>query len=146
MTQPAAFRMKVGPGQADNVRFGILLRRLRDAAKFTRAEACSAVGISNEFLRLIEKGKRTPAAGTARIMLQEYGVPFDVRSTNNKYVIETQGYLVEFTSRIQESRSTSTEELRKVIDISRNERLGRIVRHLITADDDTLDMIYGMLV
>jgi transcriptional regulator with XRE-family HTH domain len=107
----------VGPGMdADNGRFGELLKRLRWKAGLSRADAAGKLGFSAEYLRLIEVGKRTPALGQMRNVLGVYGANGDVER------ISPDGYrqdllvfdplhgddgdpvAIEFTSRIREAR------------------------------------------
>ena len=69
----------VGPGQPDNSRFGELLESLRWKAGLSRADAAAKLGLSSEYLRLIEIGKRTPALGQMRNLLYVYGAQGDVQ-------------------------------------------------------------------
>jgi transcriptional regulator with XRE-family HTH domain len=104
---------EVGPGEPDNSRFGELLERLRWKAGLSRADAAAKLGLSSEYLRLIEIGKRTPALGQMRNLLDAYGADGEVER------ISPQGYrqdlvvldplngepvIVEFKSRIREAR------------------------------------------
>src|SRR4051794_1178631 len=97
--------LTVGPDQEDNAAFGLILRSLRDEADLSRATAAMYTELSVEYLRLLEKGLRAPAAGTMRRILAAYKVPCEVRSIDNQYVIIFRGYKVHFTSRIQEGRN-----------------------------------------
>ena len=134
--------LTVGPDQKDNGEFGVLLRSLRDEADLSRAEAAMRIGLSVEYLRLMEKGLRAPAAGTMRLILSEYEVPCEVRSIDNKYVLIFRDHKVHFTSRIQEGRNHVPED---EIMINRDKMIGRIFRLMITSDDATLEQIYELL-
>src|SRR4051812_27949667 len=68
----------VGPDESGNVELGEILHRFRDEAKLTRGEAADKIGLSSEYIRLAEVGKRTPALGTVRIMLKVYGIGYQV--------------------------------------------------------------------
>jgi transcriptional regulator with XRE-family HTH domain len=152
----------VGPGEPDNARFGQFLEELRWKAGLARADAATKLGLSSEYLRLIEVGKRTPALGQMRKLLDAYGAEGDVEK------VSPQGYrqdlividpttgdprIVEFKSRIREARRTA---LGGPIDDERHgtsERpadaraaeIGRVVCLLTRADDDTLREIRRML-
>ena len=76
----------VGPGEPDNSRFGELLEGLRWKAGLSRADAAAKLGLSSEYLRLIEVGKRTPALGQMRNLLDAYGAEGEVER------ISPQGY------------------------------------------------------
>lgn len=134
--------LTVGPEEEDNAAFGFLLRSLRDEADLSRAEAAMYVGLSVEYIRLMEKGLRVPAAGTMRLILNVYKVPCEVRSIDNKYVLIFRDYKVHFTSRIQESRRRSVEE---EVLVNRDKMIGRIFRLMVTSDDETLEQVYELL-
>ena len=119
------------------------MRTLRDEVGFTRAQAASAIGISSEFIRVIERGERTPAAGTARIMLEEYGVEFNSYSENDHYIFVIRGHKIEFLSRIQESRNDPAVTRR--VTSKHDELLGEVVRHLASADEAVLHYILYVL-
>src|SRR3954453_16553966 len=76
----------VGPGERHNPRFGKLLEDLRWKAGLSRADAAAKLGLSSEYLRLIELGKRTPALGQMRNLLDAYGAEGEVER------ISPQGY------------------------------------------------------
>src|SRR4051794_22818337 len=76
----------VGPGEPDNSRFGELLEDLRRNAGLSRADAAAKLRLSSEYLRLIEIGKRTPALGQMRNLLDAYGAEGEVER------ISPQGY------------------------------------------------------
>jgi transcriptional regulator with XRE-family HTH domain len=128
----------VGPNESGNVQLGEILHTLRDKANLSRTEAAEKFEVSSEFLRLIERGKRVPALGTMRNMLQVYDVNYHV--DGNTIIFEKT--TVEFTSRIQEARHKS----QKIpVDLSRDEILGQIVRLLVIADDITLRRVHTRL-
>ena len=76
----------VGRGEPDNSHFGKLLEDLRWKAGLSRADAATRLGLSPEYLRLIEAGKRTPALGQMRNLLDAYGAEGEVER------ISPQGY------------------------------------------------------
>jgi transcriptional regulator with XRE-family HTH domain len=160
--------MVVGPGESDNSRFGALLKRLRGAAGLSRTDAAAKLGLSPEYLRLIEVGKRTPALGQMRNLLSVYGAKGIVEA------ISPQGYrqdllvfdpsegddgdptIVEFTSRIREARRSpldvSTDEdedweqaVNERLAESRATELGLVVSLLTRADDSTLRKVRKLL-
>jgi|SRR5881227_3784483 len=130
-------KLVVGPGQEDNKHFGEILERLRKRAQLSRAEAANAIGLSSEYIRTIERGLRTPAAGQMVRILGAYGVPDD--SAFGERIITVDGHEVEFISRIQEARGKET------FEPNRYEKVGRIVSMLTTADESTINKIYRML-
>jgi transcriptional regulator with XRE-family HTH domain len=158
-------RWVVGRGEPDNSRFGKLLEDLRWKAGLSRADAATRLGLSPEYLRLIELGKRTPALGQMRNLLDAYGAEGEVER------ISPQGYrqdllivdpitgdpqIVEFTSRIREARRRAlggpaeddgdghhgTSERPAA---GRAAEIGLVVSLLTRADDDTLRKVRRML-
>src|SRR5688572_15647507 len=69
----------VGPGESDNGPFGELLEALRWKAGLSRGDAATKLGLSSEYLRLIETGKRAPALGQMRKLLDAYGAEGEVQ-------------------------------------------------------------------
>lgn len=128
--------MAVGPGQEDNPIFGQYLNDLRISKKISRAEASRRLGVSLEYIRLIERGERTPALSTAAKLFDIYGVPY-IFSRSQIVLANTS---ITFTSRIKESRSSI------IAPPNRNELIGQIVRLLVLADDDTLKQLHSKLV
>lgn len=129
-------RLVVGPGEADNTEFGEIFERYRVALEMSRAEAAQKLELSNEYLRLVERGRRVFALGTMPKVLTLYGIPYEVEPDG----VIFDRYSVTFTSRIREARYKGIET------VNRDVRLGQIVRLLTTADDDTLNHIYRRLV
>lgn len=155
----------VGPGEPDNSRFGELLERLRSKAGLSRADGAAKLGLSSEYLRLIEVGKRTPALGQMRNLLDAYVAEGEVEK------ISPQGYrqdllvvdplngdpvTVEFKSRIREARRKALggpaddDENRQHAtyerpDESRAAEIGRVVSLLTRADDNTLRKVRKLL-
>ena len=126
--------LTVGPNQEDNEKFGGLLHHFRDAVGYSRAEAAQRLGLSSEYVRMLERGERTAPIGRVRDILNHYEVDFvmDVR----KMVINDE-VEVEFTSRILEARNREhPRQLR-----NRAETLGEILALLIEADDELLDTV-----
>jgi len=125
----------VGPNESDNEKFGQILQKFRTDNQLSRAKAANRIGVSSEYVRLMEKGERTPALGMARKILYFYGVPYTV--TKNQIFCEN--ISVEFTSRIKESR------YHPKIEMTRNELMGEIVSLLSVADDKTVEKIHSKL-
>src|SRR3954452_14194811 len=104
----------VGPGAPNNGEFGELLERLRWKAGLSRADAAAKLGLSSEYLGLIEVGQRTPALGPMRNLLDAYGARGDVQRREgyrHDLVIfdpvkgdDGDPLFVEFKSRIREAR------------------------------------------
>ena len=132
---PDPTRLVVGPGEPDNAELGEILSRYRTSANLSRGQAAASVEFSSEYLRLIEKGKRTPALGTMPKLLTSYDVPFQMEPDG----IIFEQYAVKFTSRIREAR------YKEIENPNRDVRLGQIVRLLVTVDDATLRDIYRRL-
>lgn len=131
-------KLVVGPGEADNEHFGEILERLRKRAGISRADAAKAIGVGSEYIRLIERGKRTPAEAHMPHILRLYGEHEPCALGDRQVLVD--GHAVEFTSRIQEARGG-----RLTIDPSRAERIGKIVMLLSTADDAMLTRIHNLL-
>src|SRR4051794_24938735 len=155
---PLDVDLVVGPGQKHNSRFGELLESLRWKAGLSRADAAAKLGLSSEYLRLIELGKRTPALGQMRNLLDAYGAEGEVER------ISPQGYrqdlavldplngdpvFVEFTSRIREARRRALggpadedhdwqQATYEHPAESRAAEIGLVVSLLTRADDNTL--------
>ena len=132
MSEPT--RLVVGPGESDNEKFGDILRQLRMTKELSRAVAAARIGVSSEYLRLIEKGQRTPAAGLMPHLLRTYDVEFLLGF--QRVIFEN--HEVKFTSRIQEARQKKSSNSDRV----RNVLISEIVNLLATVDDDALYRIY----
>lgn len=112
--RPEFVDLVVGPGQdKDNRKFGELLARIRQHAGRTRVEAAAELGLSAEYLRLIELGRRTPALGQMEKFLKAYQAEGDVmklhpNGTRPDLLISDmynkEPVVVEFKSRIREAR------------------------------------------
>ena len=166
--EPADVDLAVGPGESDNAQFGGLLERLRWKAGLSRSDAATKLGLSSEYLRLIEVGKRTPALGQMRNFLSVYGADGDIE------LISPQGYRqdllvfdplnaegdapvsVEFKSRIREARRTAlggppddgedtTLTTQERPTESRAAEIGLVVSLLTRADDDTVRQVRKLL-
>jgi transcriptional regulator with XRE-family HTH domain len=115
--RPPFLDLIVGPGlESDNRRFGELLERLRRQARLSRADAAVKLGLSAEYLRLIEVGKRTPALGHMQNFLDAYGADAEVERVMpggdrpDLVVIDPLNgdpVIVEFKSRIREARRST---------------------------------------
>lgn len=166
------YDLTVGPGRTlHNVRFGELLERLRWKSGMTRADAAAKLGLSSEYLRLIEVGKRTPALGQMPNFLGAYGANAEVEHVQpggdqpDLIVIDPlndEPVLVEFTSRIREARRIAlggpsdeedgqedqdkpTRRSHGRPSASRAAELGMVVSLLTQADEGTLRKIREML-
>jgi DNA-binding XRE family transcriptional regulator len=156
----------VGPGAPNNGEFGGLLERLRWKAGLSRADAAATLGLSSEYLRLIEVGKRTPALGQMRNLLDAYGARGDVQRREgyrHDLVIfdplkgdDGDPVFVEFKSRIREARrralggpADEDEDRQHATherpDESRAAEIGLVVSLLTRADDNTLRKVRKLL-
>lgn len=131
----------VGPGQVSgNLNLGQFLASCRINAGLTKPKAAIDLEVSEEYIRLIEKGKRTPALGMAIKMFNLYGTQY----SQEESTLTVGHVIIEFTSRIKEARYTRYTNRKS--SLSRNELIGQIVKALVVADDDTLKKIYSKLV
>jgi transcriptional regulator with XRE-family HTH domain len=167
--KPSPYKeLVVGPGEPGNSQFGELLERLRWKAGLSRADAAAKLGLSSEYLRLIEVGKRSPAYGQMRNLLDAYGAEGEVGR------ISPQGFrqdlavfdplngdggdpvIVEFTSRIREARRKALggpadeDQDRQQATFeppadSRAAEIGLVVSLLPCADDNTLRKVRKLL-
>lgn len=127
----------VGPGEVSgNISLGEFLASLRVSANLTKPKVAEALDISLEYLRLLEKGRRSPALGLATKMFDFYGVQY---SRNDSEVL-VGNVTIKFISRIKEARQKD-----QVSDSTRDELIGQIVKLLVITDDDTLRKIYSQL-
>ena len=168
--EPSPFvDLAVGPGEPDNSRFGELLERLRLETGLSRADAAAKLGLSPEYLRLIEVGKRTPALGQMRNLLvrlrrakvtskgsrlrgyRQDLLVFDPLDGENGDPV-----IVEFTSRIakHDERHSGVPPTRMRVGNgatyerpveSRAAEVGLVVSLLIRADDNTLRKVRKLL-
>ena len=137
----------------------------------TRADAAAKLGLSSEYLRLIEVGKRTPALGQIPNFMDAYGANAEVERVQpggdqpDLIVIDPlndEPVLVEFTSRIREARRIALGGPPDEVDgqedqdepkrwahgrksATRAAELGVVVSLLTRADDGTLRKIREML-
>lgn len=120
------YDMVVGPGMSSgNREFGALLARVREHAGLSRADAAASLGVSAEYLRLIELGRRTPALGQMRSFLDAYhangavGLLQPGGDRPDLILMDprtNEPVLVEFTSRIREARRSTVSSPRGVAD------------------------------
>lgn len=129
---------KVGPREADNEKLGNLLLELRTKAGFSRTTAAHRLDLSSEYLRLIERGIRTPVEGNMRSILDLYRETYTVEV--GRIVIGDVS--VEFTSRIKEPRRKAYIEEVVPPTMSRSTRIGRIVELLISAENEDLRQVH----
>lgn len=135
-------QLVVGPCEDDNEKFGLLLEDLRLAKGLTRAEAAKEIGISSEYIRLIERGKRVPAAGQMRHILHTYGKTCVV----GRNQVAFDDVTIQFTSRIQAAREKlNPNEMIAVEDLPRAERIGLILDMLVRADEKKLRQVHNLL-
>jgi len=160
--------LTVGPGlEADNRRFGELLESLRWKAGLSRAQAADKLGLSSEYLRLIEVGKRTPALGQMQHFLGLYGADAEIERVMpggdqpDLIVLDPlngEPVFVEFRSRIREARRSSLggpadegegqSQRRLGMDrpsVRRSAEIGTVVSLLAQADDSTIRKIRDIL-
>lgn len=132
--------MIVGPkaSASENETFGRILLSFRERTRLTRRQVAAQLGFTSEYLRLIERGERTPALGNIPEFAELYGVPYSI--SGNRVVLGD--YTVDFTSRIRQARGQGP-KLRSVSD--RTKRLGQIVQILDLVDDETLEQVYSLL-
>jgi transcriptional regulator with XRE-family HTH domain len=156
----------VGPGEGGNAEFGALLEKLRKLAGLSRADAAAKLGLSAEYLRLIEAGKRTPALGQMPRFLDAYGAEGDVEvpqpdgSCMDLLVFlrpDDDPIFVEFRSRIREARRRGRRNLGgdmgwqgpaesgELVDERHAAELGAVVSLLTSADTGLLRRIRRML-
>lgn len=156
---------RVGPGEPGNSRFGELLERLRWKAGLSRADAAAKLGLSSEYLRLIEVGKRTPALGQMRNLLDAYDAEGEVEwispegHRQDLVIIDPldgDPVVVEFKSRIREARRKALggpadeDDERQHATYERPTggraaEIGVVVSLLTRADDNTLRTIRKLL-
>ncbi len=162
--------MVVGPGAPDNRPFGQLLEGIRKHNGLSRADAAAKLGLSAEYVRLIEAGKRTPALGQMRVFLSAYGAEGAVEQVMpdgyrpDLVVLDPvggQAYFVEFKSRIREARRSGRRDPVDPADwqedvdpqewvddgpsASRAAELGAVVSLLTQAGSDTIRKIRKLL-
>lgn len=128
--------LTVGPNQLDNLRFGEIIHSFRMNSQLSKSKAAECIGVSSEYIRLIERGERTPALGTLLKILDIYGVSYEQKPKSQ--VVIDGDISVKFTSRIKEARHSLPNQ-------TRNELIGQIVSFLTIADDDTLRKIHSKL-
>lgn len=133
--------LTVGPGEPDNEKFGSLLWEFRTKLSLSRVKVADHIGVSSEYVRMMEQGKRTPALWTAVKILEFYEVGYTVRVTHSQLFFNN--ISVKFTSRIKNARYSSP-STRDSISI-RSQLLGEIVEFLAVADDDILKKIHSKI-
>jgi transcriptional regulator with XRE-family HTH domain len=129
--------LTVGPNQIDNLSFGEIIHSFRLNSQLSKPKAAERIGVSSEYIRLIERGERTPALGTVLKILDIYGVSYEQKPKSQ--VVIDGNISVTFTSRIKEARHSLPKHQ------TRNELIGQIVSYLSIADDDTLRKIHSKL-
>lgn len=97
--------LTVGPGSDDNKEFGKWMLFFRNQKKMTRTKSGASIGVTSEYIRLMENGKRTPALYTAIKLLEVYGISYYLNTRKSQLVVESMVFV--FTSRIKNSRNES---------------------------------------
>lgn len=169
--EPEYIDMVVGPDMSsDNLRFGRLLADLREHAGLSRADAAATLGMSAEYLRLIELGRRTPALGQMRSFLDAYHANGEVGRLQPGGdrpdliffpPLSDEPVSVDFKSRIREARRSAVSsppgeaDLQKDMDFltpvyaglsaSHAADLGFVVSLLARADNNTIRKVRDML-
>jgi transcriptional regulator with XRE-family HTH domain len=131
----------VGPDQADNEKLGKLLQHYRLEMNLSRAQAANRMGFTSEYLRLIERGKRTPPLGRVRNILNAYNVGFTMQLAENEEWLIVNNTTINFTSRIREARHHNQEL--EIVDVApavldRTTAIGEIVELLTQVDNRAL--------
>ena len=127
--------LTVGPEESDNQYFGQILYNLRTKIDLSRIQAARCINVTSEYVRLMEKGERSPSLGIALRMLDVYDVPYTVDGSH----VYFENVSAEFSGRIKEAR-------RHFSDSSRSEMIGQIVKFLVDADDDALKRIHSQYI
>src|SRR3954468_22900643 len=131
----------VGPKEPGNEEFGELLRTYRIQKGLTRKQAAERFGLSSEYLRLIERGKRTPAWGNMPLIFGVYDVPYVL--VGEEYVIDE--IAIKFTSRIREARTKDEPKPPHIPpDPNRSRQIAQIVELLMEADERTLRAVHSV--
>lgn len=136
---PEPTHLVVGPDEPGNEEFGKLMQEFRIRSQLSRAAVADVLGISSEYLRLVERGKRIPALGRMDSILSLYRITHDIGIDYLAFGT----YFIEFTSRIREARNRPSDFPRQTED--RDTQIGKIVRLLTIVDDETLHSIYTKL-
>lgn len=129
----------VGPRESDNETFGQFLKTLRIQKGLSRAQAAEKFGFSSEYLRLIERGKRTPTWGNMPMIFGVYDVNYVL--VEEQFVVEKTA--IEFTSRIRETRHKIVSHA--VPDLHRAQQIVQIVELLMQTDDRKLCAVHKLL-
>lgn len=132
----------VGPGEEDNVEFGDWLRDLRRTAGLSRAEAATRLDFSAEYIRLLERGRRTPAAENMGRICDAYEV-INQKLGPNVWLIDDK--TIVFTSRILVTSRPNANGIDLSKIENRLEILGWIADNLGSADELTLAKVKRLL-
>lgn len=132
----------VGPNEVSNEEFGALLQSFRESANLSRSIAADHFGVSSEYVRLIERGKRIPAFGRMHDILNAYEVKHTIE--DDLLIIDdgVDTFAITFTSRIREARDS---ERSVTQNPNRTELIGHIVELLVKADDRALRTVHEVL-
>jgi transcriptional regulator with XRE-family HTH domain len=133
----------VGANKDASSELAAQLTRLRVSLGWSRPQAATNLGVSTEYVRLIETASQSPSMGIVMKMLKMYGVEF---KAEHRY-IRFEHFAVEFTSRILNARTPKgVAPIPQLSDPDRNTWVGRIVQLLVAADDDTVREVYWQLI
>lgn len=134
----------VGPKEPGNEAFGILMQQFRVQLGLTRAQAAERLGFTSEYLRLIERGKRTPAFENMPLIFGVYDVPF-VTDGKKQFIIEDMS--IQFNSRTRSyNRDGDAYETPEIIrDSNRANQIGQIIELLVQADERKLNAVHRLL-
>jgi transcriptional regulator with XRE-family HTH domain len=132
----------VGPKEPGNEEFGHILRTYRIQKGLTRKQAAERFGFTSEYLRLIERGKRTPAWGNMPLIFGVYDVSYIL--VDEEYVVDEAS--IKFTSRIREARSKEEPKTPGIPpDPNRAQQIAQIVELLVEADERALRAVHSVL-
>jgi len=134
---------KVGPRQADNAKFGELFETMRHNARLTRHQVSTQLNLSEEYIRLIELGRRVPAENSFHRFLNLYSVSY--RIDGFRWVIGAVS--IEFTSRIKAAHGEAAVKVTPfhITPMNKAKGMAQIVQNLTKADTKTLAELYNLL-
>lgn len=129
----------VGPRESDNEALGQILKMFRIQKGLSRARAAERLGFSSEYLRLIERGKRTPVWGSMPMIFGVYDVNYVL--AGELFIVDK--ITIKFTSRIRETRYKIVSH--PVIEPNRAQQITQIVELLVQADERKLRAVHRLL-
>lgn len=129
----------IGPGQPDNARLATLVRKWRKDSGLTQEQVARLTGVTSGYIRMIEKGDRSPSAEALVDLLRVFAVrhltdykigdrawdmiiaPIDDERRQTKYGVE-------FKGRMRSNRRAAT-EVERILRADGSKRLGEIEQH-----------------